>query len=192
MRTIATFSKVPYDLWERDFKRYVFEQSAGWDRFDSEKRKTLCKEIYDDIIVPNPYTVHCGGQMLYAPFHVSMCEDSDVIIPTGITCNVVPFFITDLCGDSYNVVATKLDCTSLIPYDCSEFVSIDARLFENTCGHIIISLRRNKCNYNTFASERDDEFIICAAGCTNRIGQGSVIEYRKGKPFVKLEIALGF
>ena len=119
---IAKFEKVSYEQFKEDMsKTFNLDDNT-------------IKDIYDKIILPKRATRQSAGYDFYAPITFSLNGDNDMIIPTGIRCNINDGWVLQLyprSGHGFKYGLHLLNTVGIIDSDY---------YYANNEGHIMVKL----------------------------------------------------
>lgn len=82
---VAKFFKVSYDQFKNDWVNTFY---GLVEHIAPEEVENHVREIYDNIKLPARATAKSAGYDFYSPMSFSLYSSEDILIPTGIKCNM--------------------------------------------------------------------------------------------------------
>ena len=83
---VGIFSKVSFEQFKKDCCKYLFNEVDY--EYNDDVDEAL-KRIYDNIQLPKRWTVGSAGYDFICPFDLSIGQNTEIVIPTGIRCEFV-------------------------------------------------------------------------------------------------------
>lgn len=94
MSSIASFEKVSYEQFRKDFISTMLHSSDDIDNED------MIRQAYDNIKLPTRATIGSAGYDFYLPYGFIAAKDGWTTIPTGIRCKIDAGWLLMLCPKS--------------------------------------------------------------------------------------------
>ena len=158
MERIATFEKVSYEQFKKDYLK-IFTQALHKDEQTIDEE---IKEIYNNIELPKRATKGSAGYDFKIPFDIPMSKKSEYTIPTGIRCRMNDGWVLNMyprSGLGFKRGLSLLNTVGIIDSDY---------YYSDNEGHIMLKVTHKIGDY-TLKLNAGDGFaqgIFCQYGIT--------------------------
>lgn len=137
MERIATFEKVSYEQFKKDYLN-IFNSPTHKDLQTIENE---IQEIYDRIELPERATKGSAGYDFKIPFNILMDKKNDYTIPTGIRCKIDDGWVLELYPRSGLGFKRGLRLLNTVGIIDSDYYHSDNE------GHIMVKIMHTKGDY---------------------------------------------
>lgn len=126
MGNINKFEKVSFEQYLKDYRSIFGDDGISDD---------VVKEVWDKIKLPKRATSGSAGYDFYAPFAVELCSGMDIIIPTGIRCQIKDGEFLSIYARSGLGMKSYWRTANILPVIDADYYSAENE------GHIMVKIR---------------------------------------------------
>ena len=144
----AKFSKVSYEQFKSAITTYIINSNITYNFKTTDK---FIQSLYDNIKLPKRATLGSAGYDFYAPISTKLNSGEDIVIPTGIRCEMnenLALFIYPRSGLGFKNYMRLANTVGVIDSDY---------FFSDNEGHIMIKVR-NESKDRTLELEQGKGF----------------------------------